>query len=218
MKYLPKVADFLNVVAKGGRSQVGELIDQLKKFGVVEHCLSSGRINQSNADKKSSWAEDETEFIFSFSQKVILRDTNQLVVRSLNFQTIDEDVLLYIRQIQGKTLDTAYSRTLPDLLFQIGNGPWGTSARQVNPTNGSRIHGIFSTLAKRLTTAFREQPSRFTSTNRLNLDHPARLAESHEDEDGVVYTVKYSRAFTLDDMRGYVNEELVLADVKPRAT
>ena len=218
MKYLPKVAEFLNVVAKGGRSQTQELIVQIKLCGLVEQCLSSGRIKQSNADKKSSWAEDETEFIFSFSQKVILRDTNQLVVRSLNFQTIDEDVLLYIRQIQGKTLDTAYSRTLPDLLFQIGNGPWGTSARQVNPTNGSRIHGIFSTLAKRLTTAFREQPSRFTSTNRLNLDHPARLAESHEDEDGVVYTVKYSRAFTLDDMRGYVNEELVLADVKPRAT
>ena len=218
MKYLPKVAEFLNVVAKGGNSLTQELIVQIKLCGLVEHCLSSGRIKQSNADKKSSWAEDETEFIFSFSQKVILRDTNQLVVRSLNFQTIDEDVLLYIRQIQGKRLDAAYTKTLPDLLFQIGNGLWGTSARQVHPARTSRVNDIFSALAKTLTTALIEQPRRFTSSNLDGLDHPARLAESYEDEYGVVYTVKYSRAFTLDDMRGYVNEELVLADVKPRAT
>lgn len=218
MKYLPKVAEFLNVVATGGRSQTKELIDQIKLCGLVEHCLSFGRVKQSNADKKSSWADDETEFIFSFSQKVILRDTSQLVVRTLNFQRIDEAVLLYIRQIKPKRLDAAYNKMLPDLLFQIGNGRCGTAARQVNPTGNKRINDIFSALAKTLTTALIEQPRRFTSSNLDGLDHPARLAESYEDEDGVVYTVKYSRAFTLDDMRGYVNEELVLADVKPRAT
>lgn len=164
-------------------------------------------------------ATTAAEFIFSFSQQVVLRGTTQTVWRSLNFQRIDEDVLQFVRSPRGGgRRDAAYSKTLPNVLFQIGNGPWGTSARQVDPSQNTRKTAIITRLAKSLTTAFRDQPRRFTSTNPMNLDHPARLAESHVDDDGVVYTVKYSRAFTLADMHGYVNEELVLADVKPRAS
>ena len=216
MKNPLKVARFLCVKSYATKSLVGTFIQIMETNGVVFHPMSDNKIPRSTEDKQIALAREDTKLIFFWQQEVLVREGTRLVkrLRVINFERVTQPILDFVRQ-PNAVLNTRYKKTLPQIVFVVGDLE-GSSQRKVNPTKSHAKDKFLSRLALRLYTALLANPTRFIESNPQSLGDD-RLSETEEGSNGVVYQVKFDRAFTAEDFRG-PTDELVLANVEPRAT